>query len=165
MRAFWLILIGSAAFGQVHDEKLLATLDKTESFLYDHSNHLHHYIAAKKNYVPHRVYVRYDTDLHSWAYFKADLVGRVPEPIEFLRPDTVTFGKVIGAPLGLQHFKLAENGNWVPTRDKEIYLVWVKSDPPKTKAFVYQMQAPRTKPMRKSEAPEIPALRLPATNH
>ncbi len=160
MRVFFLVLFASLAsnpiLADVHDDKFVARLDKGQNYLYDHKNHELHYIAANGKYLPHRVYLHYDNSIHQWCYLKTDLAGRLPKPLEFLRPDTVTLGRVIGAPLALQKFRLTDEGNWTPTKDVEIYRVWIPGEKPVLKAYVYRHTNPAAKPKT-----QIPVLRVP----
>jgi hypothetical protein len=114
-------------------------LEKGQTYLFDRANHYKHAVKIEnqQKLLPNRVYLRYDTDLHMWIYFKTSFKAKIPEPFEALRPDTVTSGSVVGAELRLQRFILTEDGTWDTTNRPEEYHVWVKSNPPQLKVFRY----------------------------
>jgi len=114
-------------------------LDKSSLYLYDREHHHAHAVkVGNAKILPNRVYMKYDLDLHLWLFVKSDFGANFPTPLEALRPDTVAPGNVIGAHLGLQRFKLTDDGSWLSTKDTEQYKIWVKTDPPQLKTVTYR---------------------------
>lgn len=139
--ALWIALSGALAQGFDADEIThgLVKLEKKFIYLFDRRNHNRHAVkVTSPKLLPDRVYLIYDEDLHLWIFAKTDFGGKLPAPREALRPGTVTPGKIIGAELALQRFVLREDGTWMPSKEKEVYKIWVKSNPPVLKTYTYE---------------------------
>jgi hypothetical protein len=147
----WLIIILFALLAQRSEasdppaKPGLLGLDRAALYLYDQSRHLNHAVKSPAGPLhPHRIYMKYDEDLHTWVYVLSGLNGRLANPIEALRPETVASGGVVGAKLALQRFILTYDGSWLPTTKPEIYRIWRKSDPPVLRDLTFTRRKPTT---------------------
>src|SRR5262245_41374947 len=83
--------------------------------------------------LPNRIYMIHPPSDEKWYFVLTDFEGKIPNPLEVFRRDSVIPGSYLGAKNQKQFYRMVLGGTWVASFLEEQHYYWILTEPPRIK--------------------------------